>query len=613
MRLFRRKQRLVALALALALLTSMTLGSASGLAIADQEMLVNGSFEGGFRMVPGCGMVGSGWGCFTNGGSAAYGFYDDQWAPVVGDGAHSQLIEINTLQVAASEQNRYAGIYQTVQLVPGATYTLKLRGGMRERSPDPTEDRFRYRIQWGYTTDGSTNWEHVANWVELPWDKIDERTAPTGLLSHSTSFAAPSGKITLFFRAWKKWGNAYKELDVNLDAISLFGKAVKQHVAPAGPLVVLPGPAHPAVPWPVPPVVTQPVLTCGGANLVRNGDFEGGFTNGVGRFWAPFNNGGAAAYGFYDEMWQPVVKDGLHGQLIEINTWGLAASSPDRVAGIYQVIGGLVPGATYELSMYGMLREEAAHPDEDPFRYRVQYGFAPADATPSATDITTWSEVPWDKIYVRTAPGAMSAFSAKVQAPAANVVFAVRAWKKWGTAQRELDVNIDAVKLVSCTVGTPPVHPPPPGCPAYFVKSGDTLSKIAAKFGTTVQTLVALNNIKNANLIYVGQKILLPCPGSAKPVLPKPVVVQPPVPAPAPVVQPEPAKPVATQLPLVVVQPPSPVPPPVGACTWITVQRGDTLARIAARYGTTAAALAQLNKIKNPNVIYVGQKLCVGN
>jgi peptidoglycan L-alanyl-D-glutamate endopeptidase CwlK len=50
-----------------------------------------------------------------------------------------------------------------------------------------------------------------------------------------------------------------------------------------------------------------------------------------------------------------------------------------------------------------------------------------------------------------------------------------------------------------------------------------------------------------------------------------------------------------------------------GGCTWITVQKGDTLAKIAARYGTTVAALVQLNKIRNPNVIYVGQKLCIGN
>lgn len=42
-----------------------------------------------------------------------------------------------------------------------------------------------------------------------------------------------------------------------------------------------------------------------------------------------------------------------------------------------------------------------------------------------------------------------------------------------------------------------------------------------------------------------------------------------------------------------------------------TVQSGDTLGGIAAQYGTTAAALASLNGISNPNVIYVGQTLKV--
>lgn len=41
----------------------------------------------------------------------------------------------------------------------------------------------------------------------------------------------------------------------------------------------------------------------------------------------------------------------------------------------------------------------------------------------------------------------------------------------------------------------------------YTVKSGDTLSAIAKKYGTTVNQLVSWNNIKNPNLIYVGQKI----------------------------------------------------------------------------------------------------------
>lgn len=41
----------------------------------------------------------------------------------------------------------------------------------------------------------------------------------------------------------------------------------------------------------------------------------------------------------------------------------------------------------------------------------------------------------------------------------------------------------------------------------YKVKSGDTLSGIAKKFGTTVSKLAQLNNIKNVNLIYVGQNL----------------------------------------------------------------------------------------------------------
>ena len=44
----------------------------------------------------------------------------------------------------------------------------------------------------------------------------------------------------------------------------------------------------------------------------------------------------------------------------------------------------------------------------------------------------------------------------------------------------------------------------------YKVKSGDTLWGIANKYGTTVDTLVSLNGIKNRNLIYVGQIIKLP-------------------------------------------------------------------------------------------------------
>lgn len=51
------------------------------------------------------------------------------------------------------------------------------------------------------------------------------------------------------------------------------------------------------------------------------------------------------------------------------------------------------------------------------------------------------------------------------------------------------------------------LKPNPSTAVYYTVKRGDTLSGIAAKYGTTVSKLVSLNNIKNANLIYAGQKL----------------------------------------------------------------------------------------------------------
>lgn len=47
-------------------------------------------------------------------------------------------------------------------------------------------------------------------------------------------------------------------------------------------------------------------------------------------------------------------------------------------------------------------------------------------------------------------------------------------------------------------------------CIVYTIQRGDTLSKIAARYGTTVAILVELNNITNKNRIYAGHKLLIP-------------------------------------------------------------------------------------------------------
>jgi len=50
-------------------------------------------------------------------------------------------------------------------------------------------------------------------------------------------------------------------------------------------------------------------------------------------------------------------------------------------------------------------------------------------------------------------------------------------------------------------------------CFVYIIKKGDCLSVLAQKYGTTVEVLQALNNIKNPDLIYAGNKLLIPYKG----------------------------------------------------------------------------------------------------
>lgn len=50
------------------------------------------------------------------------------------------------------------------------------------------------------------------------------------------------------------------------------------------------------------------------------------------------------------------------------------------------------------------------------------------------------------------------------------------------------------------------------GCtdPHYIVKPGDTLSEIAQRFGTSVEAIAQASGINNPNLIFAGQKLLVP-------------------------------------------------------------------------------------------------------
>lgn len=99
----------------------------------------------------------------------------------------------------------------------------------------------------------------------------------------------------------------------------------------------------------------------------------------------------------------------------------------------------------------------------------------------------------------------------------------------------------------------------------YTVKSGDTLSGIASKFGTTYQKIAADNGISNPNVIYPGQVLKINGSNATSTVK--------------------------------------------NTEKTYTVKSGDTLSGIAAKYGTTYQEIAKKNGITNPNIIYPGQVL----
>ena len=105
----------------------------------------------------------AGWNCFTN-AAGNYGFYDDQWEPVVADGKHSQLIEINGKGLMAPDHDRYAGLSQTVRVAPWGKYTFTMRAMVRTTNLEG--DPWRYRVEVGWAKGPNADWRHVDNWTD---------------------------------------------------------------------------------------------------------------------------------------------------------------------------------------------------------------------------------------------------------------------------------------------------------------------------------------------------------------------------------------------------------------------------------------------------------------
>jgi LysM repeat protein len=373
----------------------------------------------------------------------------------------------------------------------------------------------------------------------------------------------------------------------------------------------------------------------------------------VGRGWDAFTNGGAANYGFYDEEWDVVVADGQHGQLIEINSKAVYPTDADRYAGISQRIGGLHPGATYELTLRGELRGEGN--EDDPYRFAAQWGLGREAGWQSVDEWTTMDLGP---IAARTQPLPLAQYKVRFEAPGTSTVLFIRGWKKFGITNVEMDFNLDAISLRACdpqgpdkSHGRQEAQYPGQGGPVdqgpsypgrehpqqnqgasclYVVKPGDALSQIAVDHGVDMEIIIRANGISDASSIYVGQKFEIPgCtmgnrvsgpatsegeqPRSAqnqeRPTEPYEVVqevVQGERPADAPVRYGPALRPTAEDRPAQAAE-------RQASNRTYTVQGGDMLGWIAEEYGVNAYDLAAANGIDNMNFIYEGQVLVIPN
>lgn len=124
-------------------------------------------------------------------------------------------------------------------------------------------------------------------------------------------------------------------------------------------------------------------------------------------------------------------------------------------------------------------------------------------------------------------------------------------------------LSVGQILRIPSNVTTTPEEPTPPATQVYTVQRGDSLWKIAQQFGVSVADLIAANNL-TTNTLQVGQQLIIPGSGT--------------------------------------------VTPPT--TTTYTVQRGDSLWSIANRFGVTVNAIRNANNLTS-DTLQIGQVLTI--
>ncbi len=154
-----------------------------------------------------------------------------------------------------------------------------------------------------------------------------------------------------------------------------------------------------------------------------------------------------------------------------------------------------------------------------------------------------------------------------------------------GAATAPVAGSVPVHAVLAADVDTPAPAVAAASSSSYTIQPGDTLWALAARFGTTVEALASANGIANPSVIYPGQVITV-APG------------------------PSGTGSVSAGVAVTTAASAAPAGAPASSSSY-TIQPGDTLWALAARFGTTVEALASANGIANPSVIYAGQVITV--
>jgi LysM repeat protein len=157
--------------------------------------------------------------------------------------------------------------------------------------------------------------------------------------------------------------------------------------------------------------------------------------------------------------------------------------------------------------------------------------------------------------------------------------------------------------------------PPAPGQPGtlgtHVVRFGEWLYCIGRAYSVSPWAIAEQNHLWWPYIIFPNQKLTIPnvpwTNMTSGPVCKAQFTLPAPTPSPAPTT----ATPIITTIPPTATPIPITTVPPSTCRAIYVVRAGDTLYRIALRYGTTYTELARVNGISNPRLIYSGQRLCI--